>query len=210
LPPVPYLPATAQAGAHPAPASPRPAALRTELANPAGIALAARRFVSTTGAGTARPGRLATRGWAAALSRPQPYKQTCLDNKTSIGHALAATARLIPSRRARWPARPRRLILIMTAARPCFAVQRANRRPIKNLPGAWCRPDVVICVPLAPRVNRPLQAQLVRPQRRKWRKSLALERPIFGPKGAAYQHDPDVDRQLADAIKFDFSATRPS
>jgi hypothetical protein len=50
----------------------------------------------------------------------------------------------------------------------------------------------------------------VRPQRRKWHKSLALERPISSPKGAAYRHDPDVDWQLADAIKFDFSATTPS
>jgi hypothetical protein len=38
----------------------------------------------------------------------------------------------------------------------------------------------VIYVPLAPTVNRPPRAQLLRPQRRKWHKSLALERP-FSP-----------------------------
>jgi hypothetical protein len=45
----------------------------------------------------------------------------------------------------------------------------------------------IICVPLAPTVNRPLQAQLLRPQWRKWHKSLALERPLSSPKGAAYR-----------------------
>jgi hypothetical protein len=66
-----------------------------------------------------------------------------------------------------------------------------------------------ICVPLTPRVNRPFQAQLVRPQRRKWRKSLALERPISSPKGAEYRHSPDVRLASADSIKFVFSATTP-
>ncbi len=80
----------------------------------------------------------------------------------------------------------------------------------KKSTGAWRRPGGVICVPLAPTVNRPLQAQLLRPQRRKWHKSLALERPLSSPKGAAYRHNPDVDWQPADSIKFVFSGATAS
>jgi hypothetical protein len=62
----------------------------------------------------------------------------------------------------------------------------------------------VICVPLAPTVNRSLQAQLLRRQRRHWHRSLALERPLSSPKGAAYRHNPDVDWHPADSIKLVF------
>jgi hypothetical protein len=55
-------------------------------------------------------------------------------------------------------------------------------------------------------MNRHLQAQLLRPQRRKWHKSLALEGPLLSPKGAAYRHDPDVDLRPAVSIKFRFIA----
>ena len=67
------------------------------------------------------------------------------------------------------------------------------------------RADGVICVPLAPTVNKPLQAQLRRRQRRRWHRYLALERPLSRPKGAAYRHNHDVDLQSADSIKFVFS-----
>jgi hypothetical protein len=91
------------------------------------------------------------------------------------------------------------LLVAYDASRQCFVM----------IDGVDAR-ESVSSFDLAPRVNRPLQAQLVRPQRRKWHKSLALERPISCPKGATYRHDPDVDWQRADSIKFAFSATTPS
>jgi hypothetical protein len=71
---------------------------------------------------------------------------------------------------------------------------------------AFDRADGVICVPLASTVNKPLQVQLLRRRRRHWHRSLALERPLSSPKGTAYPHNPDVDLQLADSIKFVFSS----
>ena len=86
-----------------------------------------------------------------------------------------------------------------------FMRPHTNQHPIKKSTGAWRRPDWVICVPLAPTANRPLQAQLLRRQRRHWHRYLAFERPLSGPKGAAYRHISDVDLQSADSIKFVFS-----
>jgi hypothetical protein len=74
----------------------------------------------------------------------------------------------------------------------------------KKPTGASRRPDGVICVPLAPTANRPPKPQLLRRQRRHWHRYLALEPALSSPKGAAYRHDPEIDWQRADSIKFVF------
>lgn len=142
----------------PALTTPRPAP-SAELVNPAGHWHTGRcLFLGHPWRRPARPGLLATRGRAAAmlprlharhdqlgpvarqtdLFPPNPHRLTnkrVSKIKPPSFMLLPATARLIPSRRPVGLARTRRIILIMTAASPRLAVQRANRRPIKNLPG---------------------------------------------------------------------------